>query len=239
MIVYINGDSYSSISDGKRYSDFLGEHYNCKSINNAISGSCNSRILRTSLRDLIELKKTEDSIIAVMSMSFILRTELWDMTYTDKFVNDGDFKSFQTTKSKKWFYDKESPISRYNDYSTQWLKWYNVEAETVNLIKEIILFTAWCKLNKIKYVVFSGPLQEPIDFQAPFVNSFYNELINDKNILNIFTDSFTEYCVKQGFSPIDSFTQEIHGKTYIIGHHGQQAHQSFANFLIKNYLNEI
>ena len=240
MMIYVNGDSYATMSDGKRYSEFLGEHYNCASINNAISGSCNSRILRTSLRDLMELKKIEDSIVAVISLTFLLRTELWDTLYQNKFINDGDFKSVQTTLSKRWFYDKESlPINKYKDYLEQWLRWYNVEAETVNLIKEIILLTSWCRLNGIRYTVFSGPPQEPIDFQTPFVESFYKEMINDANVMNIFTNSFTEYCNLNGFVPIDNHTQEIHGTTYAIGHHGEKAHKAFADHLIKNYLNEI
>lgn len=238
MIVYVNGDSYTKISDGKCYSDFLGEHFGCSSINVAISGSSNSRILRTSLRDLIELRQTHDTVIAVISLTFPLRTELWDQDIiNNKFVNDGEFVSIQTTQSKRWFYDNESAEpSRYQSYVKEWLRWYNIEAETVELIKEIVLLTTWCKYSKIKYVLFSGPLQETVDLESPFIKSLYAEISKNPNVIDIFSDSFTEWCVRRGHKPIDDHTQEIHGKTYTIGHHGEAAHKDFAKFLFENYL---
>jgi hypothetical protein len=238
MIVYVNGDSYTKISDGKRYSDFLSEHLNCPSVNAAISGSSNGRILRTSLRDLIKLKQTHDEIVAVISLTFPLRTEIWDPDVNDnRFVNDGEFVSIQTTQSKRWFYDNESVSpSRYQGYIGEWLRWYNIEAETVQLLKEILLLTTWCKHSKIKYVIFSGTLQEKVNLESPFIQPFYLEVSKDTNIIDIFTNSFTEWCISRGHIPIDEFTQEIHGTTYIIGHHGEAAHRDFANFLFENYL---
>jgi len=238
MIVYVNGDSYATVSDGKLYSEFLSDYLNCKSINSAISGSCNSRILRTSLRDLLELKQTNNDIVAVISLTFPLRTELWDKDITyNRFVNDGEFVSVQTTGSKRWFIDND-PVkpSRYQSYVSEWLRWYNIEAETVELLKEIILLTTWCKYYKIKYVIFSGVLQEKVDLLSPFIKSLYSEVSKDPNVIDIFTESFTKWCVGRGHTPIDNFSQEIHGTTYIIGHHGESAHKDFAKFLFENYL---
>ncbi len=236
-MIYVNGDSYSAVSDGKRFSEFLGEHYNCVSVNNSIPGSCNSRIFRTSLRDLIDLKKEYANIKAVLLLSFPMRTEVWDAKIiNNKFVNDGEFTSFQLLNSKKWFHDKiDVDESRYKEFYKQFIDFYNVEAETVKLLQNIILFTSWCKQNNVEYVVISGPLQESIDFSAPFVKSFYNEVCCDTNVIDIFKDSFTEWCVSNGHTPIDNYTQEIHGETYNVGHHGEAAHKAFANFLITNY----
>lgn len=238
MIVYVNGDSYSTVSDGKTYADFLGERFNCPVKNSALSGSCNSRIFRTSLRDLLELTKDHSNILAVIQLSFPLRTEIWDETITNnRFINDGEFVSVQTVLSKTWFYNKEPVIgSKYQSYIEQWLRWYNIEAQTVNLLKEILLLTTWLKYNKIKYVIVSGPLQEPVDLESPFINSYVNAVNLDSNVINMFENSFTEWCNNRGHVPIDNYTQEIHGKTYIIGHHGEAAHKDFANFLFENYL---
>ena len=126
--------------------------------------------------------------------------------------------------------------SKYQKYVEQWLKWYDIEAETTTLLKEILLLTSWCKYNKIKYVVFSGPLQESVDLETPFIKSYYDAVRVDPNIIDVFSNSFTEWCVNHQYIPIDNHMQEIHGKTYIIGHHGELAHQAFANFLIRNYL---
>lgn len=239
MILYVNGDSYSTFSNGRCYGDFLAEHLQCKVTNAAIPGSSNRRIFRTSLRDLMSLKQTHKDIVAVISLSFPLRTEIWDPNVIgrNQFVNDGEFISVQTTRSKNWFFNRsETTTSKYQDYINEWLRWYNIEAETVELLKEIILLTTWCKQYNIRYVIFSGPLQEPVDFESSFISSFYKELANDPNIINIFEFSFTEWCVKRGHQPIDDYTQEIHGTTYSIGHQSETAHKDFAKFLFENYI---
>jgi hypothetical protein len=238
MIVYVNGDSYAVASDGKTYADFLGDYFNCTVVNSALSGSSNSRIFRTSLRDLMSLSKLHKNIVAVISLTFPVRTEIWDQDIiNNRFVNDGEFVSVQAATSKNWFHDRSTiPKSKYSNYINQWLNWYNVEAETTILLKEILLLTTWCKYNKIDYVIFSGPLQEPVDFQSAFIKSYYDAVLEDPNFINIFEDSFTQWCIRHGHVPIDNFTQEIHGQTYIIGHHGESAHKDFATFLFKNYI---
>lgn len=240
MFIYVNGDSYSASPNGKTYSDFLAEHYHCEVKNSAIPGSCNSRIFRTSLRDLMDIKQHHDEVIAVISVGFILRTEIWDQDIVNnRFHSDGEFVSMQTVTFKNWFNTGESTVEpRYQKYIQEWLRWYNVEAETVNLLKEILLLTTWCKYHKIRYVLFSGALQEPVDLNSEFIKSYYQAVKQDPNIIDVFENSFTEWCLGRGHTPIDDYTQEIHGKTYVIGHHGEPAHKDFANFLINNYLNK-
>jgi hypothetical protein len=240
MIIYVNGDSYAAMSDGKKYSEFLGKNFDCDFVDSAIPGSSNARIFRTSLRDLMALKKKYDKIVAVISLSFPIRTELWDSAVINNhFKNDGEFVSIQPTNSKNWFTfktaDRHLP-KHYIDYANQWLIWYNIEAETTKLLKEILLLATWCKHNKIKYVIFSSTLQEPVDLASPFIKSFYEEVIADSHVIDIFKFSFTEWCLQRGHTPIDQHTQEINDKIYNIGHHGERAHQDFASFLTDNYL---
>ncbi len=240
MIVYVNGDSYPCLSDGKRYSEFLAEYYSCDVLNNSIRGSCNSRIFRTSLRDLIDLKNQNyNNIKAIISLSFVIRTELWDETIkNNKFINDGEFTSIQPVSGNNWFNNKLASVnSDYKEFCKQFLYHYNIEAEITKLLQNIILFSSWCKVNNVDYVIFSGPLQEPIDLTAPFVKSFYDIVSTDNNVLNLFEFSFTEWCLNNNFIPITkNLTQEIHGKTYNVGHHGESAHRAFAEFLFENYL---
>lgn len=243
-MIYVNGDSYACVSDGKRYSEFVGEHYGCESINAAISGSCNARILRTSLRDLIELKKEHNKITAIISLSFILRTELWnkDPKRQDRWKQsgDGEFVSIQFANTMDWHEQPDNALMRYesrvSSYGKSWLTWFDVEAETTNLLQQILLFVTWCEQNDIKYVIFTGPLQEPINMDAPFVKSFNDEVNSNNSIIDIFSSSFTEWCNNKGHQPIDNYTMMIHGKSYICGHHGEAAHRDWANYLIENYL---
>lgn len=243
MIVYTNGCSYAAFSNGVRYSEFLGRHYKCDSINAAIGGSCNNRILRSSLRDLIELKKQHQEIVATISLSCIQRTEIWHPNSSERYKwensNDGDFASYQFAQTKNWYQTKniaESIDLELREYGKNWLTWYNVEAETTNLLQQLILFSSWCKHENIKCVIFSGPLQESVDFSAPFIKPFYDTVLADPMIIDIFSQSFTEWCNNQGFTPTDSYTMEIHNKIYDCGHHGEQAHKAWANYLIEKYL---
>lgn len=245
MIVYVNGDSYTATSDGKRYSDFLGEKLKCQSINAAVAGSCNSRITRTSLRDLIDLKKQQTKIVAVISISFTLRTEVWNESLqADKWKqsNDGGFGSYQFATSHNWLLNKDvSSHIPYNlkSFGREWLMNYDIEAETTNLLKDCVFLVNWLQNNQIPYVIFSGCPQEPIDVNAPFVKPFYNELSADKNVIDFYSQSFTEWCLSQGHTPYDDYQQNIHGVTKIIGHHREAAHSDWANYLLENYLNEI
>ena len=108
MIVYVNGDSYSKWSSGRSYGNFIADHFKCPSLNASTAGASNNRIIRTALRDLIELKKTHNQIYAVISLAYLLRTEIWDIelaTAGNPFKNDGEFYTIQPATNKNWFYN--------------------------------------------------------------------------------------------------------------------------------------
>lgn len=243
LFLYVNGDSFSaSKPDDKVYFDHVCNELNCTGLNSAKPGSCNSRIFRTSLRDLIDLKKQHKDIFAVICLSFTVRTEIWDSNLvgvSDENNNDGEFRSIQPAITKTWFEETFKEKEQYADYKKQWLTWFNIEAETTNLLKETIFFTNWCKQNNINYVILSACIQEPIDFNSAFVKNFYQEVTQDTHILNFFDFSFTKWCVDQGHTPLYNNTHVIHGKTYEIGHHGTEAHHDFAKFLINNFIQPI
>lgn len=241
MIIYLNGDSYMNFSTGKKTSDFLGEYLKAKSVNKSIPGSSNDRILRTSLRDLINLRKSESgSIIAVIGLSFIYRKSFWDpIAQQEKWKNsdDGEFGSYQLMIGDDWFekfhsknkLETNAP-NHMNRLIREHVRFFSTEAEFVNLFQQLILFSSWCRENNIQYIIFSGPLQEDkIDIKAPFIEPFYTTTMQDKNILNIFEFSFCNYCFEQGFIGVD---YEKLGKN---SHQTEEAHASFAKFLIKNF----
>ena len=240
-VIYINGCSYSTVSNGNRYSEFLSKHYNCPVINNAAGGSCNKRILRSSVRDLIDLQKKYKNITVILSLSFLLRTEVWDPLHTrEKFreLNDGDFISLQAAHSKTSAIKDSIQHDRYKKFVTGWLEWYDAKAETINLLTELIMFTGWCKTQGIRYIIFSGPPQQSVDFTTSDIKLLYDTISKDPNILDMFNLSFTEYCINNNFVPIDEFTQDVNGTIKIVGHHGESAHKQWARFLIENYIDE-
>jgi hypothetical protein len=58
MIVYSNSCSFGAPGQGHRvYADYVEETFDASLINQGKPSSCNRRILRTSLRDLIQIKQ--------------------------------------------------------------------------------------------------------------------------------------------------------------------------------------
>ena len=106
MILYSNSDSYGVLSQpgngtpyGEVYGKFIADKLGSKFVNRGRSGSCNSRIMRTSTRDLIKLRleNPNKKIQALISLAGTYRNELWteDNQLSEDF--DGQFKSFQAS----------------------------------------------------------------------------------------------------------------------------------------------
>jgi hypothetical protein len=74
--IYVNGDSYSAKSNtSKVYSDYISELTGLPVINQAVSGSNNQRIFRSSLETL--LNNQGKKILCITGLSFVTRDEIW------------------------------------------------------------------------------------------------------------------------------------------------------------------
>jgi hypothetical protein len=210
-------------STGKTYADFLGDHLHATVINAGKSGSCNSRIFRTSIRDLLELQK-QDEITAVISLGAAFRSELW-RPQIPVIDNDGHFNSFQITSLDK---DDKFNSSDQIKFFKEWFKWYNDEAEITNVCTQLIMFVAFLEKNKINYLIWVGVAgcYKEVDTTAPFLNILYDQIKNNPKILNIFNFSFGKFAISKGYIPYD---YEEFGMS---GHHTEEAHRDFADYLI-------
>lgn len=239
-MLYVNGDSYMIQSTGKNTGDWLSENLNMPVINKSITGSSNDRIFRTSLRDLLNLKKDHKNITAIVGLSFIYRKSIWDpIGQLEKWKNqdDGEFASYQMFTELDWVsrlrlnkkFNKVPP--HILNYSKEWARLFDPEAEMTILLQEIELFSTWCESHDIKYCIFSSPRQEDIiDLNAPFIKPFNDALSTKRNVLNIFEFSFLKFSEDNGFI---GFDYDRHGK---YAHQGEAAHKKFAEFLLDNYL---
>lgn len=236
MILYANSDSYGVQSQkgndtpyGDVYSKFINDKLKYKFINRGSSGSCNSRILRTSTRDLILLRKEnpDKKIQALISLVTTYRSETWtDKNYHPK-DQDGHFKSFQAGSKFEFF------SSNQKEFAKHWLFQHNDEAEQTNLLWQVLMFSKTLKMYDIDYLIWWGPVIgtiKPINYTSLFVKDFYSEFKQDKNILSFENFSFCDWCLGQGFEPFD---KKEFGN---FGHHGPEAHQAFADHLMENYL---
>ena len=226
MIVYSNSDSYGVMSTGLRYSEFLAQALDAKSINGGKAGSCNQRIFRTTVRDLLKLQQeTDEPILCVLCLGSLIRGEWWNETKrllpTE---TDGHFESFQ-------IHTANYPTHPIRDYMDQWYRLYNDKATQTNLFMELVLLTSWLKNNKIEYIVFAGNhvTYKKMDYNNVFVKDFATPIFADQNILNLNDFSFIKHCLAQGHKPFDYAQYKENG------HHGESAHRDFANFLLEFY----
>jgi len=231
VIVYSNSDSYGIISDGKVYSNFIADYYNANLINIGKAGSCNSRIVRTTTRDLLSIRSTDEEILVLISLASLWRNEYWSAKNHNPTENDGHFQSFQISSlnSNQFNHvDKES-----KEFAKAWYRQINYEQLMTDLYVNLVLLTTFLKTNNFKYLIWAGSKDyKTIDFTAPFIKDFADNL-SKTNLIPISEFNFCDYCLEQEFTPIDSDQYGIYG------HHGELAHKKFAEYLIENYLNEI
>ena len=244
MIVYSNSCSFADPSQGHTiYPDCIAQHLNAQLINRGLNGSSNRRIIRSSLRDLVELRQQNqtENVLAVIGLTFIARTELWQPWLTSR-DNDGDFHTIQINYKKfdwsKGLTDTVVPDvyrhadHRIQDYYKNWLLHLAPEAEITNVLTDILMFAGWCRSNNIDYLIFANPDQfDSIDLTAPFIKSLYKEVVQDPKIIDPWQFSFGTYALSKNYQPKDA---ELYGRH---GHPNEQAHIDFADHLVVNYLN--
>jgi hypothetical protein len=246
MIVYSNSCSFGATQKHKVYANTVAENFSAQLINQGQNGSCNRRIIRTTLRDLVDLK-AKDNVLLLLGLTFISRTEIWrpDLAPVQ---TDGHFHSITVQHQKfnwavKGLIDTVIPnIHEYADstvksYYREWLTHYSPEAEITNLLTDIVMLTGWCKNSNIPYVVFSNvdclPSDDKVGYTSPFLQSLRHTIEADPNVLNPWIFSFGSHALSLGYVPKD---QNLYGRH---GHPGLEAHAMFGNLLTnhitKNY----
>jgi hypothetical protein len=228
MLLYCNSDSYGVLSTTKnRYSEYLGQLLNADTVvNNGLSGSCNARIIRTTVRDILDIRKNNnDSILAVICLGSMIRNEWWnvDKKLPDGF-NDGHFESFQ-------IHGVNNQQLPFYQYAQEWYRHYDDEAEQTNFMMQLVILTSFLKQQKVNYIMFAGNnmTYKPLDYHSIFIKTFADYIQDDPDILDLNRFSFTQYCLQHQHVPFDKDQWGIHG------HHGELAHQDFAKFLFNHY----
>lgn len=246
-LIYCNGDSYSADSptlNKKTYSHIVGKHLNGFVINNSVAGSCNRRIIRTSVHDLVNERKLnpDQQIIALIGLSFELRSELWNENKKAFAPAESNFENFHFTKEPNWrdmllkgmdialnkhrsdqdFFDKVSQGRAY---------YYSPYAERANLLCDLLMFQSLMQQLNIKFLVFQSPMAEKLE--SEYLIDFFKSTLNSKNFLDFETFGFVNWCNQQGFEPLDFKDRPE------IGHYGIDAHRAFAEQILIPHLEKL
>lgn len=240
MLVYSNSCSFGFTNGPKAYPELIAEHLGARIINNGMSACCNRRIIRTSLRDLLELRQTTgDHILALIGLTMLSRTEKWQ-PWLDQNHNDGDFASIRIDSSRfNWtngLNTEHKDVWKYADknlrnYYKEWLLLYDPEERVVELLADIVMFVDWARANNINCLVFNNMECLPEWGQTPFLDTFKSKLEQSDNVIDLWKFSFRDYAWSLGHVPYDVEKYGEHG------HPNQQAHIDFAEHLIVQYIN--
>ena len=244
-LIYCNGDSYSAENyhttlHGKTYAHVVGGYCKAFVINHAISGSCNRRIVRSSLHDLILQRKhnPDQKIIALIGLSFELRSELWvDECNISGISAESNFLTHRFSSQITWrenllaerSIDTQnthglSPIF-FEKFSQGRAFFYSPYAERINLLADLVMLKSTLDLMKVDFLIFQCPKAEQLQSEY-LVDFFKQQLTMDDRFFDLEQFGFCDWCHESGFQPLDLLDRPR------IGHYGSDAHRAFAEQIL-------
>lgn len=262
IMIYCNGDSYSdeSYCNGAMIestydyalAQMISGGYN---INHAISGSCNRRILRTSIADLYQQRQLNPTqqIIALIGLTFDLRSEIWNNGFfTDTKFGfamkrtelDSDFISYQMISKTDWVerlnnneqiaekqeLDKTLMPKYFDMLTKSYGYFYSPTAQYINLYMDLIGFAKIMDSLDVEFLVFHCPSQPSPDsdiFCDALLNLFAEVIHNDDRFIGFSEGfSFCQYLEDNGFASLGD--NEPSG----IKHFGKDGHKFFAETIL-------
>jgi hypothetical protein len=251
-LIYCNGDSYSNENYhadllGKVYANFVADHCSGFVINKATSGSCNRRIIRSTVHDMILQRQLNPSqkIIALIGLSFEIRSELWiDDLANSSFAEESNFRAHRFSDQIDWrenlLADKniQSPNSNKQDsnffkkFSEGRAYFFSPYAERINLLCDLVMLRTLLNSLNIDFLIFQSPQAEML--QEEYLLDFFKKQIADDNrFFDLETFGFCDWCNDQKFTPLDYLDRPR------IGHYKADAHQAFAEQVLIPKLKEL
>lgn len=234
-LIYCNGDSYSDENyhlslKQSVYANIVGEHLGGYVLNRAITGSCNQRIIRASVHDLVHQRKLnpQQRIIAFIGLTFELRGELWIDELVPKDPAESHFYTHVFAKNDDWrerLLESSKEFTSFLDKYTQGRAYYySPYAERINLLCHCVMFQALMKTLNVEFLMFQGPVAEKLETE--YLIDFFKSQLDPNNFFDFETFGFTNWCHEQKFIPLDMLDRPQ------IGHPGPQAHRAFAEQLL-------
>ena len=244
-LIYCNGDSYSAenyhgILHGKTYANIVGSHCNAFVVNRSVSGSCNRRIVRSSLHDLVLQRQLNPNqkIIALIGLSFELRTELWvDELNISGVPSESNFVNHHFTKQISWRQNLLAgrSIETENHYKLETVFldkfsqgrafFYSPYAERINLLTDLVMLKSTLDLMKVDFLIFQSPKAEQLQSEY-LVDFLKQQLTMDDRFFDLEQFGFCDWCHESGFQPLDFLDRPR------IGHYGPDAHRAFAEQIL-------
>jgi hypothetical protein len=213
-LIYCNGDSYTderyhSSLKGAIYVNTVAEHLGGFAINNGINGSCNRRIIRSSMHDLLLQRQHNPNqrIIALIGLSFEIRGEMWDNDRIPETEQESQFLTHKFfSKNENWFDEllsvaKQKDNSFFDKYTQGRAYYYSPYAERINLLCDCVMFQSLMESLNIEFLMFQSPKAEKLETE--YLLDFFKSQLKPKNFFDFETFGFANWCNQQGFGSLD------------------------------------
>jgi hypothetical protein len=257
-MIYCNGDSYSDCNYhptlvDNTYVNVVATHFKGFAINSAISGSCNRRIIRTTLHDMILERKLnpDQQIIALIGLSFEIRSELWIDNMAPVRPEDSNFKTHSFSRQLNWRQNLlsnkslETPVTGvdtpntseidnkfYDKLSQGRAYFYSPYAERINLLADLIMLISVLNSLNVKFLIFQAVSAEKLENEY-LLDFFKDRLKSTPGIFDLETFGFANWCYDQKITPLD------HNPRVDIGHANPEGHREFAEQVLIPKLKEL
>ena len=236
-MIYVNGDSYLTPND--ELGHFTVENYlkkfvgDSNVVNRSVPGSSNARILRSSLRDLIEARQSSENILAIVGLTFLHRADVWDTsTVGSQFdPQDGLFRSIQYAKATDWYERliNTAQTSKLGEFLRLRLHFTHPESEMTHILQGLVALTEFCDRHKIKYIIFFSVPTDSVRMYDSHLTPFY-ELVNSKTgVLDLQEFSMNRLLVDNGYDGRETDIESV------FAHPTNQGHQFFAKYLYDKF----
>lgn len=220
MILYVDGDSYSTpnfcVDVDLSFWGLMADYIQSTDIvNNAYLGKSNEGMFRNVTRFCIDHPR--EKIFILLGLSHLERFDLVDYSFHSSIVNKNPSKSEKGVLSRSF---KDDP-SRTKDFDR--------EFEECNFLFHLINCYGFLKTRKnVNFIIHfcSKPL---VPSNIPLLESFYTEVSNYPEVVNLFDNTYTSINQDLGIKPVDFSSYGW------FGHHGTEGNSVYANFLIKKY----
>lgn len=244
-LIYCNGDSYSNDSlyeslQGRVYANFVARHTDAFVINRSRPGSCNRRIIRATVYDMIHQRQLnpDSKITALIQLTHEVRSEMWWPHKRNTIPEEADFITHQFTEREDWhqrllnnlsletlndMYDL--PQKWFDKYSQGRAFFYNPYAERINLFCDLVMMRALFESLNIEFVIFWGPELERLE-PSYLLDFFQNQFADEKRLIRGEELAFIPWCCRQNFVPLDYLDRPW------LGHYGSDAHLAWAEQIL-------
>jgi hypothetical protein len=183
-------------------------------------------------------------IIALISLSFELRSEIWIDSLSGKQPSESNFVTHTFSSQQNWREnllnnnDIETPnkykldTKFYEKFSQGRAYFFSPYAERINLLADLIMLKSTLDSMNIDFLIFQGPAAEKLESDY-LLDFFKQQIAMDQRIFDLETFGFCNWSHEQKFTPLDFLDRPK------IGHYGSDAHCSFATTVLLPKLKEL